>query len=72
MSRRENLALLYWSACGHVRDMQRQRLPFDESDVRDLIHAARVFAKSGWPRLTNAARRNLPVVVLPVGPSGAA
>lgn len=72
MSRRENLALLYWSACGHVRDMQRARVPFDESDIRDLIHAARVFAKSGWPTLTRAARRNLPVVVLPVGPSGAA
>lgn len=72
MSRRENLALLYWSACGHVRDMQRQRLPFDESDVRDLIHAARVFAKSGWPTLTRAARRNLPVVVTTGTNGGAA
>lgn len=72
MSRRENLALLYWSACGHVRELQRASVPFDESDVRDLIHAATVFAKSGWPTLTKAAQRNLPVVVLPVGPSGAA
>jgi hypothetical protein len=72
MSRRANLALFYWSASQHVRECRREQIPMDASDIRDLIHAATVFARSDWPTLRRVAQRNLPVVVTSRSPTGAA
>lgn len=66
MALHDNLAMLYWSASSHVQEAKRLHLALDESDIRDLIHAAKVLNASPWPRMRYVAGKSLPVVVVRV------